>query len=166
MDHKIPIYVDKISISEDKRKLLCDRLIKNHKEYIYTDYNNFRMDESYDEIKNQLYEIIINIARKTFEDLKEITYKDCFAFVSNNKEYRGLIHKHILSDIAAVWYLNVPSKTSGQICFYDDNHRELCRISPNVGDLIIFSSSLNHQPLKSEHDDYRIAINIELKFSK
>ena len=47
--------------------------------------------------------------------------------------------------------------------FYDDMENVIYTHQPITDEMIIFPNYLLHQPLKSNSDEYRIAINIEIK---
>ena len=116
---------------------------------------NFKVQTKY--IDN-LYKIFIDCAKKI---LKPFTIKDknfkVWCYMTDNMYNDTGWHNHKKSaTINSVIYLQIQDKG---ISFKQDN--EQIYFKPNNGDMIIFPSSLNHNPEPSTNDK-RISLNLEL----
>ena len=116
---------------------------------------NFKVQTKY--IDN-LYKIFIDCAKKI---LKPFTIKDknfkVWCYMTDNMYNDTGWHNHKKSaTINSVIYLQIQDKG---ISFKQDN--EQIYFKPNNGDMLIFPSSLNHNPEPSTNDK-RISLNLEL----
>jgi len=152
------------------RQEFYEAIVKDHKNllnenyYIKTNNNSFFMDNKYDNFVKYLYSIFLNECENLFGKL-ELSCENktgAWVYVSNKNEYRSRIHNHVkTSTINSVYYLNVPSNKSGGIGFYNDN-KIIHTHQPVNDELLIFPNYLEHQPLISMTEEYRIAINLEI----
>lgn len=86
-----------------------------------------------------------------------------WAYVSNSNDYASVFHDHKNTcTINSVYYLNVPDANSGDIEFMLDGGK-IYKYHPNNFDLIIFPDYLMHKPNQSMSDEWRVAINMEIK---
>ena len=116
---------------------------------------NFKVQTKY--IDN-LYKTFIDCAKKI---LKPFTIKDknfkVWCYMTDSKYNENGWHNHKKSaTINSVIYLQIQDKG---ISFKQDN--EQIYFKPNNGDMLIFPSSLNHNPEPSTNDK-RISLNLEL----
>ena len=116
---------------------------------------NFKVQTKY--IDN-LYKIFIDCAKKI---LKPFTIKDknfkVWCYMTDNMYNDTGWHNHKKSaTINSVIYLQIQDKG---ISFKQDN--EQIYFKPDNGDMLIFPSSLNHNPEPSTNDK-RISLNLEL----
>lgn len=94
--------------------------------------------------------------------------KNCWAYVSNKFFYSSFIHDHVeTSVINGVYYLHVPEFSEdtkkSSISFYDSNNNEIWNYKPRTDDLLIFPNFLKHKPWPPNSEEFRIAINMEIK---
>jgi hypothetical protein len=152
------------------RDELYKAIVKEHKNYLLTskpeDSLNFLLGDAYSNLIEDIYKALINSSQNIFGKLlmQDNNKKVGWAYVSNKNDFRTNIHHHLwTSTINGVYYLNVPTNDSGQIQFYDNAENVIYTHQPVTDEMIIFPNYLLHQPLKSNSDEYRIAINIEIK---
>ena len=118
---------------------------------------------------DNLYQNHLNIATSLFGGLQldNSNSRNCWAYVNNKNFYEGCIHDHCRTSVVnSVYYLSIPetaSRDEGSICFYTFQNEELFKFKPKTGDMLIFPYYFRHMPLQSHTDDYRIAINMEIK---
>ena len=125
---------------------------------------NFKLDSKYKDLITSLSKTFINVVNKTY-NLNIINKDlDVWAYVSNKDYYNSEIHNHATTaTINGVYYLNVPNAKGGELEFYDEHKNKLTSVKPKTNDLLIFDGTLNHKPLPCNSDEYRIALNIEIK---
>jgi len=139
------------------------------KEYWYKDVQesrlnnkyNFLLSAKYFEIEYELCKILLNYCKQLYNiDLECVKTTGVYAYVSNQTSYDAVIHNHKKThSITGVYYVNVPESDNGNLNFYNDNYNFLTSIKPKTNDFIIFDGSLNHKPLPSKSNEYRISLN-------
>ena len=98
-----------------------------------------------------------------FTYLEQNNYTDVWAYLNNKNNFSAAIHNHTkTSVINGVYYFHVPQKEQSILKFYDINYVEIGEIQTKTDDLLIFSCDLNHMPLQSFTNEYRIALNMEI----
>ena len=128
---------------------------------------NFKLDKKYSDLILSLSTIFLNEVNKQYsKDINLQTKLDIWAYVSNKYYYDSVIHNHAsTANINGVYYLNVPNAAGGELEFYNNKLNKISSIKPKTNDLLIFDGKLNHKPLPCDSDEYRIALNIEIKFN-
>jgi hypothetical protein len=131
-------------------------------------------DDFYD-LKQSLFKVLYEECTNIFGDIEPINSVTCSAYISNKNWYRNGIHHHTaMSIINSVYYLNVPSKTSGGISFFRDpigevpsdqiveGYHKYFTYQPDNNDLLIFPNYLLHNPEFNNSEEFRISINMEI----
>ena len=129
--------------------------------------NNFLLPDT--EFFSSLYYKFVYYSLRLFKsiNLDSDNSTSVWAYVNNKDNYSTSIHNHKKTSIInGVYYLNVPDSDSGRLVFYDDESNEIGFIQPETNDLMIFDCNVNHKPLQSISDAYRIALNMEIKCNK
>ncbi len=190
----IPIYSKILTVpfSKEFRENLCSYLIKRHEltQYCFSEsaknleffnytninkklffskgYNFTLPNNELSYFSEYLYDEFYKICCVIFKNFK-LSINNSLAlhpYISNKYDFRGGIHNHtITSIINAVYYIKIPDKNSGEICFYDEEQNLIYTHYPKEDELIIFPNYLNHMPQRSNFEEYRIAINIEFNVS-
>ena len=168
LNKNLPIYSFTLDINYDKNKLY-DEIIEDFKleevRSFLVKSNNFKLDKKYDFI-NTIYEKFLQESKKLFGaiQLDPTNIKDGWAYINNKNFYKNGIHNHLnTSTINSVYYLNVPDTKTGAINFFDNKHNVIYTHHPKEKELIIFPNYMLHDPCQSMTDEYRIAINLEIK---
>jgi len=168
LNKNLPIYSFTLDITYDKNKLY-DEIIEDFKSEEVRSFlvksNNFKLDKKYDFI-NTIYEKVLQESTKLFGaiQLDPTNIKDGWAYINNKNFYKNGIHNHLnTSTINSVYYLNVPDTKTGSINFFDNEHNVIYTHHPKEKELIIFPNYMLHEPCQSMTDEYRIAINLEIK---
>ena len=164
------IYGFNIGVESELKNILKDEIIEQHKNKKYDEKSlSFKLNCEKEVIKNfsqEIYSVFVEKCRELFPNLRIINMvnrSNLWAYVINQNEYRENIHSHIRTAvIVGVYYLSIPKDKSPDIIFYNDYGNEIFRFTPTDGDFIIFPNYLLHNIEKSETDEYRIAINMEL----
>ena len=169
LTNDLPIYSFILDINYDKDKLynkiVTDFKSKEAQEFLALGANNFKLDTKYDFI-NKVYECLIKECTKLFGELvlNPTNIKDGWAYINNKDFYKNGIHNHLsTSTINSVYYLNVPDKTTGSINFFNGEYDIIYTHHPKEKELIIFPNYMLHEPCQSMTDEYRIAVNLEIK---
>lgn len=146
--------------------VIIEELIK---EYWYKDIQqsrlnnnyNFLLNAKYFEVEYELCKLLLNYSKQLYNiDLECVKTTGVYAYVSNQNFYDSVIHNHKETHtITGVYYINVPKSNGGELNFYDNDYKFLTKIKPKTNDFIIFDGSLNHQPLPSNSNEYRISLN-------
>lgn len=168
LNKNLPIYSFTLDINYDKNKLY-DEIIEDFKleevRSFLVKSNNFKLDKKYDFI-NTIYEKFLQESKKLFGaiQLDPTNIKDGWAYINNKNFYKNGIHNHLnTSTINSVYYLNVPDTKTGSINFFDNEHNVIYKHHPKEKELIIFPNYMLHEPCQSMTDEYRIAVNLEIK---
>ena len=168
LNKNLPIYRFTLDITYDKNKLY-DEIIEDFKSEEVRSFlvksNNFKLDKKYDFI-NTIYEKFLQESTKLFGaiQLDPTNIKDGWAYINNKNFYKNGIHNHLnTSTINSVYYLNVPDTKTGSINFFDNEHNVIYTHHPKEKELIIFPNYMLHEPCQSMTDEYRIAINLEIR---
>lgn len=169
MINNLPIYTSILDVDYDKSKLynqiITDFKSKEAQEFLALGSNSFKLDKKYNFI-NTIYEKFLQESTKLFGDLvlDPTNIKDGWAYINNKDFYKNGIHNHLrTSMINSVYYLNVPDETTGCINFFDNDYNIIYTHYPKEKELIIFPNYLLHEPCQSMTEDYRIAINLEIR---
>lgn len=168
IDNKI--LITNISNLPIDKKYWYNKIVFKHKNNVYDSIGiNFMLTKEFEELTTTLINTFHSITKKeyskVFGDYKLLKENKniCWAYVRNKNDFDTCIHHHIkTSTINSVFYLNVPSKKTGGITFYRNIDNKFLTYYPNDFDLIIFPNYLLHEPEKSESEEYRIAINMEI----
>ena len=144
------------------KDLSCSELpnIKKLENIIFKELSNY-----YDHHKDENINFIINKPKK---------YK--FVCWSNRlkKEGYNMPHMHPSGWVSGVFYLKIPSKIKGEeagIQFHLDgddfisNNKEklpIKKISPNIGDIVLFPSSLFHSTIPFSSNEERVCIAFDI----
>ena len=169
---KLPVWITDLP-KIDNRDYYYQELVKQHLNHTYDieetrSSNNFEIADP-DGVWDILYQQFFNKCEELFGPLTLYpeNSRACWAFTSNNTHYLDGIHNHRLtSTINGVYYFSVPKSSyyEGSLVFYDETKtEELWVYKPREQDLVIFPGFLNHNPLPSITDEYRFAINMEIK---
>jgi len=165
----LPIYSFILDINYDKDKLyneiINDFNSKEAQTYFDLGSFNFKLDKKYDFV-NIIYSRLVEECTKLFGKLEfdPTNIKDGWAYINNKEFYKNRIHDHLNSStINSVYYLNVPDETTGGINFFNGEHDIIYTHHPKEKELIIFPNYMLHNPCQSMTDEYRIAINLEIK---
>lgn len=168
LNKNLPIYSFTLDITYDKNKLY-DEIIEDFKSEEVRSFlvksNNFKLDKKYDFI-NTIYEKFLQKSTKLFGtiQLNPTNIKDGWAYINNKNFYKNGIHNHLnTSTINSVYYLNVPDAKTGSVNFFDNEHNVIYTHHPKEKELIIFPNYMLHEPCQSMTDEYRIAINLEIR---
>lgn len=168
LNKNLPIYSFTLDINYDKNKLY-DEIIEDFKseevKSFLTRSNSFKLGEKYNFI-NTIYEKFFQESTKLFGtiQLDPTNIKNGWAYINNKNFYKNGIHHHLnTSTINSVYYLNVPDAKTGSINFFDNELNVIYTHHPKEKELIIFPNYMLHEPCQSMTDDYRIAINLEIK---
>jgi hypothetical protein len=168
LNKNLSIYSFTLDINYDKNKLY-DEIIKDFKSEEIQSYlkqsNNFKLDKKYNFI-NSIYEKFFQESTQLFGaiQLDSTNIKDGWAYINNKNFYKNGIHNHLnTSTINSVYYLNVPDTKTGSINFFDNEHNIIYTHHPKEKELIIFPNYMLHEPCQSMTDEYRIAVNLEIK---
>jgi hypothetical protein len=147
-------------------------LVKQHKSYQYDisetwSWNNFSIDDPTG-IWDQLYQNFLKKCEELFGPLvvHDNNSRKCWLYPTNKDHYLGGIHNHTTTCmINGVYYFSVPESTyyDGTISFYDGSNTNIWKYKPRECDLIIFPGFLNHEPNRIKTQEYRLAINMEIK---
>ena len=169
---KINVYEFDLSdiYSEEQRNRLYRYMCNEHISSLHTDpkyktqWYTFKLNEYSDEF-DKLYSCFLEKCIETFGDIEieKTNSRSCWAQVSN-KELNQHIgrHNHIhTSVINSVYYFSVPDKNTGHVIFYDGDDEVYYQ--PVEGTLLVFPNHLDHRALHCDSNDYRIAINMEIK---
>lgn len=98
-----------------------------------------------------------------FKYLEQNNSTDVWGYLNNKNNFSTTIHNHQKSSVInGVYYFHVPQKEQSRLKLYDINYTEIAEIQTETDDLLIFSCKLNHMPLQSFTDEYRIALNMEI----
>ena len=169
LTNDLPIYSFILDINYDKDKLyneiITDFKSKEAQEFLASGPNNFKLDKKYGFI-NTIYEKFLQESIKLFGGLvlDSTNIKDGWAYINNKEFYKNGIHNHLNScTINSVYYLNVPDKTTGSINFFNGEYDIIYTHHPKEKELIIFPNYMLHEPCQSMTDEYRIAVNLEIK---
>lgn len=165
MQLKENIFVETITINQDKNKLY-DLIIEDHKNYVYPNgIYNFKLDDKYKEFNEDLYNKFLLFCESLFGKLEllEQNQKNCWAYVSNKDSIECIVHDHLRTAILnGVYYLTIPDNTTGSLDFFDNEMNIIYTHFPKEGELLLFPPYLLHKPNISNSDKYRIAINMEI----
>lgn len=168
LNKNLPIYSFTLDITYDKNKLY-DEIIEDFKLEEVRSFllksNNFKLDKKYDFI-NTIYEKFFQESTQLFGEIQldPTNIKDGWAYINNKNFYKNGIHNHLnTSTINSVYYLNVPDTKTGSINFFDNEHNVIYKHHPKEKELIIFPNYMLHEPCQSMTDEYRIAVNLEIK---
>lgn len=168
LNKNLSIYSFTLDINYDKNKLY-DEIIKDFKSEEIQSYlkqsNNFKLDKKYNFI-NSIYEKFLQESTQLFGEIQldPTNIKDGWAYINNKNFYKNGIHNHLnTSTINSVYYLNVPDTKTGSINFFDNEHNVIYTHYPKEKELIIFPNYMLHEPCQSMTDEYRIAVNLEIK---
>lgn len=136
--------------------------------------------ELYDEVFKNLEDILFNLPFNP--QISKLDYIDSWSMVNNNGSWNQ-IHNHLYSynttrtDLSGVYYVKVPEGDCGNINFKDPrqslsygnpfiieryHHGDIISRMPEVGNMYIFPSSLDHSVGKNNIDDDRISISFNL----
>lgn len=169
LTNDLPIYSFILDINYDKDKLyneiVTDFKSKEAQEFLALGSNNFKLDKKYNFV-NTVYEKFFQESTKLFGKLvlDPTNIKDGWAYINNKEFYKNGIHNHLNSStINSVYYLNMPDETTGSINFFNDDHDIIYTHHPKEKELIIFPNYMLHEPCQSMTDEYRIAVNLEIK---
>lgn len=153
-----------------------EKVIDLHKNNRYVPHvHSIPLGEEFRELTQALFKVLYKECNDIFGTIDPITGVNCSAYVSNKNWYRNGIHHHkAMSVINSVFYLSVPSKTSGGISFFKDpsestNEENLVEgydkyytYQPNDNDLLIFPNYFLHNPEFSDTDEFRVSLNMEI----
>jgi hypothetical protein len=163
------IYVENLGEIVPNKKYWYDKIVEKHLSYQYKLANNFCLDEDFRQFGSILIKKFHQVSNEQYSKvfgnfrLNEKNKNYCWAYVSNESDYRGGIHHHLhTSTINSVFYFNVPDTLSGGITFYRNSGEKYLTYYPKNNDLIIFPNFLLHDPEKSLESEYRISINMEI----
>jgi hypothetical protein len=125
--------------------------------------HNFQLDKSqYTEFLYFKFFYCCNLMFSFF-GLQHKNSTNVWAYANNKDYFSTAIHNHKnTSIINGVYYFNVPKKEQSILKFYNKHNIEIGEILTETDDLLIFSCDLNHMPLQSFTDDFRIALNMEI----
>lgn len=164
---EVPVYLveDFHIVSEEKKQNYIKVALYNKNKTILPPrtYNFMIMEDETGFYKHLYYKFYcLCKTYLSFTPLKD-NIDRVWAYVSNCKDYASIFHHHAKScTIVAVYYLNIPDKNSGDIEFMLDDGK-IYTYHPNNFDLIVFPDYLMHKPNKSMSDEWRVAINMEIK---
>lgn len=153
------------------RAELCQWIIEEHRTQTYTSGNNFPLRaDRYANACAAIYQSFVLEARRLLGrfQIHPESHSTCWAYVSNESEYRGGRHHHLrTSTINGVYYLRVPAVPPGEtdvgaLHFFDADGQRFQSIRPAQDDLLIFPNYLVHEPGRIASSEYRIAINVEI----
>jgi len=168
LNENFPIYSFILDIEYDKKKIY-DEIINDFNSKEAQDYltigNVFKLDSKY-EFLSKIYECLFEECTKLFGTLQlsPTNIKNGWAYINNKDFYKNGIHNHLnTSEINSVYYLNIPDTKTGAINFFDNKHNVIYTHHPKEKELIIFPNYMLHEPCQSMTDEYRIAINLEIK---
>ena len=133
--------------------------LRNNNEY------NFSLTAKYIDIQYELAKLMLQFSRNFINfELDATRVTDAFAYVSTKNSNSPYIHNHKdFHSFTGVYYAYVPNATGGDLEFYDDDNKFIRSIKPKTNDFILFDGSLNHKPLPSNSDEYRISLNIGIQ---
>jgi hypothetical protein len=170
------IYSFQYDFPEKKWKVVYNTLVMMHIQHVkdysaigYKDENagefgyNFacpsyirEFDELYSFFKNCVFEIFGSLT------LKEENKTTIFANISDKFSHNSK-HDHKRSaTINSVFYFSQPDAEGGEIEFFLKNGTTI-KHKPKQGELVVFPGDLEHLPYVSQSDDYRIALNMEMR---
>jgi hypothetical protein len=169
INSKLKIYEFNLEsvLNHKDKSLIYDYLVATNKILLKSNprLTNFGID-FHKEYFDCLYDKFSNAYKYMFGNITVINpNKNCYAYVtSRNDTKSNMWHNHSrTSDINGVFYFSVPSKDSGKLLFGDENQNVIFEYQPKENFMLIFPDTLNHCPTHCNSDDYRIAINMELK---
>jgi hypothetical protein len=154
------------SITQDvKNELIKEYWFKSFQEVRKKGMFNFVLSAKYVDIEYDLIKLLLNTYTKINTlDLNLVKTSKCFAYISTKDSYDSYIHNHKdVHSITAVYYAYVPKCKGGELEFYDNNNNLINSIKPKTNDFVIFDGSLNHKPLPSNSNEYRISLSTGLE---
>lgn len=114
---------------------------------------------------NSLYYKFVHFCLKYFGPftLKKNNNNSVWAYLNNKNNFESTIHNHSnTAVINGVYYLNTPSEGCSNINFYNDNKELIFEHQPTNNQLLVFDGRLNHMPTKTNTEEFRIALNMEI----
>ena len=92
--------------------------------------------------------------------IDRIKINTTFPYPNNTKEKHGPIHQDFNSGgLSIIYYIN---NSDGDTIFFNENLKEIKRISPKQGRAVVFDSNINHAACCPINSPYRQVINFVL----
>lgn len=164
---ELPVYLVEnfhIVSDENKQKYIRVALDNRGKDVVPAMTYSYMIKEDKTKFYKHLYYKFYSFCMSQFFFTpKSENIDNVWIYASNRGDYASVFHDHKNTcNINSVYYLNVPDNTSGDIEFMDEN-KKIFKYHPNNFDLIIFPDYLIHKPNRSMSDEWRVAVNMEIK---
>lgn len=126
---------------------------------------NYKLENS--SAGTQLYDACLGVARQLFKkfDIASSNSTELWAYVTHGgRPVQGPVHNHLrTATINMVYYLKVPKEPfpMGRLLLFKEP--DVIAVTPNESDLLIFPGSMPHMPISNVSQDFRVALNLEIR---
>lgn len=144
----------------------------NHPYHIHPGDASLPLNDTPNGDLSRLYDIFVDHANRWIGplELSKNNRRKIWAYVSSCREFFQGIHDHRHScEINAVYYHKIPPSRfpiANCLGLYNSEKELRFWYKPKERDLIIYPGWLKHEPIPPDTNEYRIAINMEIRCQK